>query len=533
MHYRKFLMAVFLSLPFALFAQDITGLWKGTLYNDTTRQFYKYEIGISKEKGKYAGFSHTWFLMGDKQYYGVKKVTVKIAPDGKILVEDDGLIANNYPVSPSKNVKQLNVLTLNTSNSIMTLEGPFSTNRTKEFHSLTGKINLQRKNDFWQSALVPHLQELGMENKLSFVKEENDLLAFVEAKQDEAILKQLEQKYQDQNNSAKKQAASEKQLHASIKQKEKEEQALAKQQEIIKAQNESTLAKEQAAEKILIKQPAEEKQQAEKLLAKKEADANTNAEKEIAKEQAKEQLLAKQQSDEEIKKETELAKQQAASKDRVEKELAKQDAAKQQLEKQQAQEKIILQKALAKQQVAAKVSAEIELAKQETVKKQLLEKLAAQKIKEGEAKKMIAVKQPAEKEIVKKETSNTFITNTIAAASLKERKTVVQQTVYFSSDSLLLSLYDNGEIDGDTVSVLMNGALIVAKQGLSTTAAKTTIHIPSGMDRIELVMYAESLGSIPPNTGLLVIRDGKDLYEIRFSGDLQKNASIVFNRKKE
>jgi hypothetical protein len=50
---------------------------------------------------------------------------------------------------------------------------------------------------------------------------------------------------------------------------------------------------------------------------------------------------------------------------------------------------------------------------------------------------------------------------------------------------------------------------------------------------MELVMYAESLGSIPPNTGLLVIRDGKQLYEVRFSGDLQKNAAIVFNRKKE
>jgi hypothetical protein len=123
--------------------------------------------------------------------------------------------------------------------------------------------------------------------------------------------------------------------------------------------------------------------------------------------------------------------------------------------------------------------------------------------------------------------------NLAPAANVNMLKTVLQQTVYFSSDSLLLTLYDNGEVDGDTVSVLMNGELIIAKQGLSTTAAKKTIYIPASTDRVELVMYAESLGSIPPNTGLLVIRDGKDLYEIRFSGDLQKNASIVFNRKKE
>ena len=93
--------------------------------------------------------------------------------------------------------------------------------------------------------------------------------------------------------------------------------------------------------------------------------------------------------------------------------------------------------------------------------------------------------------------------------------------------------YDNGEVDGDTVSVLMNGSLILARQGLSTNAIRHTIYIPKNLDQVELVMYAETLGSIPPNTGLLVIRDGKKLYEIRFSGDMQKNASIIFNRVKD
>src|SRR6187455_1030649 len=122
---RKLLIALVFFLPISVFAQDITGLWKGTLYNHTTQQYYKYEIGISQEKGKYTGFSHTWFILGDKQYFGVKKVSIKKAPDGKILIEDDGLISNNYPVSPSKNVRQLNVLTLNASDSIMTLQGLF------------------------------------------------------------------------------------------------------------------------------------------------------------------------------------------------------------------------------------------------------------------------------------------------------------------------------------------------------------------------------------------------------------------------
>jgi hypothetical protein len=78
----------------------------------------------------------------------------------------------------------------------------------------------------------------------------------------------------------------------------------------------------------------------------------------------------------------------------------------------------------------------------------------------------------------------------------------------------------------------MNGEIIMAKQGLSTNAIRKSIYIDRDADSVQLIMYAENLGSIAPNTGLLVVRDGKDLYEIRFSGDLQRNAAIIFKRKK-
>ncbi len=114
---------------------------------------------------------------------------------------------------------------------------------------------------------------------------------------------------------------------------------------------------------------------------------------------------------------------------------------------------------------------------------------------------------------------------------MASRINVVQQTVYYSSDSLQLTLYDNGEVDGDTVSVLMNGKVIMERERLSTNAVRKTIYA-GHTDSIELVMYAENLGTIAPNTGLLVVRDGKSIYEIRFSGDLKKNAAIIFKRRK-
>jgi hypothetical protein len=71
------------------------------------------------------------------------------------------------------------------------------------------------------------------------------------------------------------------------------------------------------------------------------------------------------------------------------------------------------------------------------------------------------------------------------------------------------------------------------KQGLSTKAITKTIYItPDLGDSLQLIMYAENLGSIPPNTGLLIIHDGDDMYQIRFAGDLQKKSAIILRRKK-
>lgn len=119
-----------------------------------------------------------------------------------------------------------------------------------------------------------------------------------------------------------------------------------------------------------------------------------------------------------------------------------------------------------------------------------------------------------------------------AAAFVEQRKVAVPQIMSFRSDSLQLALYDNGEIDGDTVSVLLNNEVIIAKQGLKTSATKKTIYIDRNTDEITLVLYAENLGKYPPNTGLLVVHDGDEVYQIRFSADLQQNAAIIFRRKK-
>ena len=163
-------LIIVLCFPFAAFSQDITGLWKGTMFNNATNQFLDYELVINKEKGKYTGFSHTWFLINDVKYYGVKKIKVHIAKDGKVIIEDGELIANNYPIEPNKKVHQLNVLDLTNLDTEPVLDGLFVTNRTKEYKELTGYINIKRVNPLSQSDLIQFLQKNNKSNDFASAK---------------------------------------------------------------------------------------------------------------------------------------------------------------------------------------------------------------------------------------------------------------------------------------------------------------------------------------------------------------------------
>ncbi len=120
----------------------------------------------------------------------------------------------------------------------------------------------------------------------------------------------------------------------------------------------------------------------------------------------------------------------------------------------------------------------------------------------------------------------------LGAADIASRKTEVIRSIDFKSDSIILTLYDNGTVDGDTVSVVLNGEVIISKLGLLEKAYQKIIKIPAEMgDSLLLVMYAENLGSIPPNTGLLIVDDGFDRQEIRFEGDLKKSSAVILRRK--
>ena len=394
-------------------AQDITGLWRGTLYNDTTQLYLPYEIAISETgKGKLTGYSHTWFIVNDEKFYGVKKVRIRKVKDGKIIIEDEELIANNYPVEPPKGVHQISALTLDISGATMTLSGLFTTTRTREYHPLTGTVHVEHKNEYGQSAIIPHLQELGLGDQLTFLGTSLSPLASI-------VIEEKPVNNQHQVNDT---------LHHPV---------------IV-------------AVKIPVRLPVV-----------------------ISPEPKKEVAVITPPV---VKKENSI-------------------------------KPVIIRK----DPIVVNVNKETKPVQTE--------------IKPVHPKEPIQADPVIKKDpiLVKKEENNLPVQ---AAVDIASRKIEKVQELNFHTDSLVLTLYDNGEVDGDTVSVLMNGTVIMPNVGLSTKAVRKTIYISPAMDSVQLIMYAETLGTIPPNTGLLIVYDGEERHEIFFTGDLQRSAAIVFRRKK-
>ncbi len=111
---------------------------------------------------------------------------------------------------------------------------------------------------------------------------------------------------------------------------------------------------------------------------------------------------------------------------------------------------------------------------------------------------------------------------------IEERSNKVIKTITLNSPTLLITMYDNAIVDGDTISVFHNGKLIVSRQLLSEKGIDITITLSKENPHHEIVLFAHNLGSIPPNTALLVITAGKERYELKASASLTENATLVF-----
>jgi hypothetical protein len=321
-----FLLSIFSFL--CTHAQFVSGLYSGTLVNDSTKKIQQYEFALSEYRDKITGYSYTTFVVNDTFFYSVKRIKATIK-NNQLIIEDDKMLANNFPESPAKRVKQTSTIILTTTDTLRDATGKWTTNQTKVYYSLHGLTDTKRNNDSSRSPLIGHLKELN-----------------------------------------------------------------------IISPNATQMAS------VKIKKPIND-QKIEKTPVK-------------------------------------------------------------------------------------------------------LSSVKSAPVKEKESP-IIATVIPYE-----------------------QRKNKMLETISVHSDSLVLSFYDNGVVDGDVISVYVNGQNMISNARLTEAAIKKTIHFTTtNSDSIQLTLTAENLGSLPPNTGLVVIQDGENKYLVHFSADLQTNATIVFRKKRD
>ena len=112
----------------------------------------------------------------------------------------------------------------------------------------------------------------------------------------------------------------------------------------------------------------------------------------------------------------------------------------------------------------------------------------------------------------------------------RENKLVKQVTV--NSPTISIDLYDNGTIDNDTIMIFDNKILVLENKRLSYKATHIDVNFNKENNRHEIIIVAHNLGTVPPNTALMVVKDGTSRQEIYITSTLSVNAMIIFELKK-
>ena len=111
------------------------------------------------------------------------------------------------------------------------------------------------------------------------------------------------------------------------------------------------------------------------------------------------------------------------------------------------------------------------------------------------------------------------------------RKKVFATEIPVTGDSIELRFYDNAQIDGDSISLFLNDKLIFEHIRLTEKAYSLKLPVTALSSSNELIMVAENLGSIPPNTSYMVALVEEKRYEARLESTEGSSAMIRLVKK--
>ena len=559
--------------------QILSGIYSGSMYNDTTKMLTKYELALSEYRGKVFGYSYNTFIVNDTFYYGIRRVKGYKNDKGELVLTDEELLANNFPESPAKRIKRTAVFPLAQEDTITSLTGSWQTNRTRQYYSVGGATKTERSVDSSQSPLVAHLKELDIissgpnyqddpvvknkkkdEKKPKEIKEEEAKETGITKRND----KKLEAEKPREDKPAVKTTldanttAAAKPAPGNAPQKDNSAVAVGDRKEPAAAsgqkENDPTTtaaakpAASTSAPAVSGTQPANDNKAAvtNPVTTNPGTPAGTSA-KDVQTATDKKPATGTNPNNPAVTASTPQKEAPATAKPAVTTGNPVATAAGNDEIDPTTGDLIIKKPAAAPATNKPAPATSTPVSDRDVTK--TADKKAADKEPAKAANEAVAGTKPADagqaagqkSEVAPNGTTTSGSTTkpaekpaAVAAAALDTRTSAVIKTLEIVNDSVTLSFYDNGVVDGDVISVFVNGENVVASQKLNEVAIKKTVHLTNfAADSVEVTLVAETLGSIPPNTGLVLVHDGDKRYDVRFSADMKTNASIIFRKVKK
>ena len=122
-------------------------------------------------------------------------------------------------------------------------------------------------------------------------------------------------------------------------------------------------------------------------------------------------------------------------------------------------------------------------------------------------------------------------TTNVTPKVLVQRDNFLIKRILTSEPIVKVELFDNGTIDNDTISLYHNNEQVIIKGKLNYQPLTYSFNCGNEPVNHELILVAENLGEIPPNTAIMVVTIGKKRQEIFLTSDEKKNAKIIIEYK--
>ena len=565
----KNLRPLFLLLLFPAFgfAQSLNGVYTGVLSNDSTtiRKDQSFEMALTEYKGKVFGYAYSTFIVNDTLYYIVKRVKGKV--EGDICeVEDDEVISHNFPQKPEKKVFVTYTLRRNAADSVWRLDGNWKTNLVQKrrygYYSISGKVEAKEEKDLSKSKLYEHLGDLDLQKTLAFEKPKEKETKTTKPKEDKDAIAKNSPKKNDNKNVAPQTKVDKKpdalitkaDTKTAVDAEKKTDNAVAKTDtKIPDTKTTSTPSNQTIAPNNTVpeKKPEGINTNTKNVDSKTATPVNNpttqNSNKNVAAvDQKTSPVVVNSQPANVAKTDTKIVENKPVStpvnnqpKQDVKKDIAATNTNPVNTDAKQPDKKLVSvpvdYRATTNNNNVTKTppldkKPETSVAKQENkIPDQKTTPAAAD---QNEKKDIAASQKKSAAEFEFQDMKRGDRKLKPAAEMVHERITIPSETIFFKSDSISIALYDNGEVDGDSVSVIINDEMFIEKQLLKSSAFRQTYYIPDNAgDSLLVVLFADNLGKYPPNTGLLQIKDGDEIFYVRFRADLDRNAAIVLRRK--